>query len=177
MKGYCDGFEKLARTPEQKTLAASFREFIYEVTSPAVKDAFQRPLVNGLVEEIKEAMAHGSTNGVPFARLSQEGKEEFLSFIIDWTDYLNRGLEVGIGDEKTCESIQCIIENAIAGKPSEHWIGQPESLTKKGEAKSNGQPRLEKLTMTELEEASQRLPKENTRSPAADRGKDKDIER
>jgi hypothetical protein len=177
MKGYADGFEELARTPEQKKLAASFREFIHEVTSPAVKDAFQRPLVNELVEEIKGAMADGSSNGVPFARLSQEGKEEFLSVVIDWTDYINRGLIVCIGDEKTYEGIHRIIENAIAGKPSKHWMCQPEPLTKSGEAMSNGQQPLKKLTMTELAEESQRLAKENTRSPAADRGKDRDIER
>jgi len=69
------------------------------------------------------------------------------------------------------------INNVLDGKPSEHWIGQPEQLTKRGEAMSNGQQQLKKLTMTELAEASQRLPKENTRSRVADRGKDRDIER
>jgi len=128
MKGYGNGFEKLARTTEQKKLVASFKEFIHEVASPAVKDVFQRPLVNELVEEIFGAMAERSSNGVPFARLSQEGKEEFLSVIIDWTDYINRGLIVSIGDEKTYEGIHHIVENAIAGKPSEQWLGRTNPL-------------------------------------------------
>src|SRR5207248_5186362 len=45
---------------------AAFREFTREVSSPAVKEIFQRPLVNELVEDIKAWMA-GSSNGVPFA--------------------------------------------------------------------------------------------------------------
>lgn len=177
MKGYGDGFEELAQTPEQKNLAGSFRKFIDEITSPEVRDVFQRPLLNELVEEIKGAMANGSSNGVPFGRLLKEGKEEFLSVVIDWTDYINRGLIVCVGDEKTCESIHRIIENAIAGKPSERWIGQSPPLTRGVEKMSSGQQRLEKLTMTELKEATQKMPKENTRSSSAGRSKDKGIER
>jgi len=117
-----DGLEEVARTPEQKQLVASFREFIAEVKSPQVKEVFQRPLRNRLVEEIKAAMVEGSSNGVSYAELPQEGQKDFLAVAIDWTDYINRGLE--IDGEKTALGIQRIIDNAIAGKPSEQWFGR-----------------------------------------------------
>lgn len=112
-------FEQLATTPAQKAMAASFREFAKDVSSPAVKDAFQRPLVNHLVEDIKAWMA-GSSDGVPFAQLSHEGKRELLGVGIDWTDYINRGL--AIETKETWMGIGAIIDNAIAGKPSDQWI-------------------------------------------------------
>jgi hypothetical protein len=177
LKGQGERFEALARTPEQEKLAASLREFISEINSAAVKEAFQTPMANELVEEIKEAMAEGSSGGVPFARLSQEGKQEFLSYVIDWTDFINRGLEVSIGDEKTYQGIGRIIDNAIAGKPCEQWLGGTEPAAKHIEASSNGQQRLKKLTTADLKEASQGLPKEKTQSPAAERRKDRGIER
>jgi hypothetical protein len=124
LKDLVDRFEHLATTAEQKDLAASFREFASEIAGHAVKDAFQRPLVNQLADEINKAMTTGSSNGVPFARLSKEGKEEFLSFAIDWTDYVNQGL--AIEDDKTYQGIGRIIENALAGKPSEEWMGGPD---------------------------------------------------
>jgi hypothetical protein len=153
--------EKLARTPEEKELVASFREFIDEMTSPAVRDAFQRPLMNGLVEEIKGVMAEGLSNGVPFARLSQAEKEEFLSIAIDWTDYVNRGLIVGSAHENTYDGIQRIVEHAVAGKPSEQWIGQPDPLAK-GDAGKTPEQRLEKIEAM-LRDASQRAGQEQDR--------------
>lgn len=125
LKEQGERFEALARTQQQKELAASLREFINEITSPAVYDAFQRPLVNELVNDIKMAMTEGSSNDVPFAQMSKEGKEEFLSFAIDWTDYINRGLSVGIKGEETYKGIDRIIQNAIAGRPSEQWMEPP----------------------------------------------------
>jgi hypothetical protein len=128
IKVYVDGFEQLASTAEQKELASSFGEFAREITGPAYREAFQRPLVNELIDDMKMAMADGSSNGVPFAQLSREQKLEFLSLIIDWMDYINRGLIVSIGDENTCDGIGRIINRAIAGKPSEKWMGLADSL-------------------------------------------------
>ena len=161
MKGYGDGFAKLARTPQEKKLVASFREFIDELTSPAIIDAFQRPLVNGLVAEMKSVMARGSSEGVPFASLTQEGKQAFLSSVIDWTEYIDRGLIVGSGDEHSGDGIQRIIDNAIAGKPSEQWMGQPDPLAK-GEAGKTLEQRFEKIE-TMLRDASQRAGQEQDR--------------
>jgi len=48
-------FEMVAKTTDQKQLVASFKEFIAEIDSTAVKAVFQRPLVNELVEEIELA--------------------------------------------------------------------------------------------------------------------------
>jgi hypothetical protein len=138
LKGYGDGFEELARTSEQKELATSFRKFVaQEVTNPEVNEVFQRPLRKELIDEISTAMAHGVNNGVPFAGLSKEGKKEFLSVVIDWTDYINRGLEVG--RKKTCVGIARIVDNAIAGKPSEEWMGRPAPLAESYEKVLNRQ--------------------------------------
>src|SRR5262249_38454937 len=71
LKGDADRFEKVATTPAQKELAGLLREFAREVGSPAVKEIFQRPLVNALVEDIKAWMG-GKSNGVPFDQLSPE---------------------------------------------------------------------------------------------------------
>src|SRR5262249_23010959 len=76
------------------------------------------PLVNALVEDIKAWMG-GKSNGVPFDQLSPEGKWELLGIGVDWTDYINRGLDVG---RDTAGNIGRIIENAIAGKPTDQWM-------------------------------------------------------
>jgi hypothetical protein len=121
LKGNGDQFEEQATTPEQKKLVAAFRGFIAEVNGPAVRDAFQRPLVNALVEDIKSAMADGHSNGIPLAWLSGEDKKEFLAVVIDWTDYINRGLDL---EPDTAAHIDRIIDNAVAGKPCEQWMGR-----------------------------------------------------
>jgi hypothetical protein len=128
LKGYGEQFEQLARTPEQEKLVASFRGFIAEIAGLAVKDIFQKPLVGGLIEEIKSAMADGHSNGIPLAWLSDEDRREFLGMAIDWTDYIDRGLDL---EPDTAAHIERIIDNAIAGKPSEQWIGRtdPPALT------------------------------------------------
>jgi hypothetical protein len=119
LKMHGDRFEELATTPAQKELVASFREFTREAGSEAVKETFQRPLVNELVEDIK-AWMQGSSNGVPFDSLPPEGKKELLSLGIDWTDYINRGLAVETGE--TWMGIDVIIDNAVAGKSAEQWM-------------------------------------------------------
>jgi hypothetical protein len=119
LKRHAGRFEELATTPPQKELAASFRQFAREVGSPAVKEIFQKPLVNELVQDIKAWMG-GSSNGVPFAKLSHEGKREYLGVGIDWTDYINRGL--AIETKETWRGIDAIIDNVIAGKPTDQWV-------------------------------------------------------
>jgi hypothetical protein len=125
-----DQFEQLARTTEQKELVASFRGFIAEITGPAVKDALQSPLVNALVDEIKSGLAEGHTNGIPIAWLSDADKKEFLSIAIDWTDYINRGLDLR---RDTAAHIDCIIDNAIAEKPCEQWMGRADPVAERFE--------------------------------------------
>jgi hypothetical protein len=89
------------------------------VGSPAVREAFQRPLLNELVADI-QAWMQGSSNGVPFASLSPEGKRELLGVGIDWTDYIDRGLT--FETEETWRGIEAIIDNAVAGKPADQWL-------------------------------------------------------
>jgi hypothetical protein len=209
LNGYVDGFERLASTSEQKELVASFSEFAKEITGPAVKDVFQKALVNELADEITMAMAEGSSNGVPFARLSREGKEEFLSDAIDWTDYIDRGLEVSIGDETTYEDIAgidqtryegiaCIIDNAIAGKPSEQWMARTGSLAEPGLVAGDTGMGIESYTAEGLaalskeiradeaarkredeygKDAYQEILDGMSKAPAAGKAKDKGIER
>jgi hypothetical protein len=126
LKDYGDQFEQQARTPEQKMWVASFRGFITEITGPAVKDIFQKPLVNELIEEIESEMAYGHSNGIPLAWLSGEDKREFLGVTIGWTSYIDRGLAL---EPDTAAHIERIIDNAIAGKPSEQWIGRTDLPT------------------------------------------------
>jgi hypothetical protein len=128
LSGNADQFEQLAKTSEQKELAAAFRGFIREITSREVKDAFQRPLVNELVLDVEWEMAEGADNGVPFAHLSREDKKAYLAVAIDWSDYLDRGL--GLEADRAAH-IDRIIENVIAGKPREEWMGRNESLREK----------------------------------------------
>jgi hypothetical protein len=125
LKGYGDQFEQLARTAEQKQLAAAFREFAAEITSPPVKDVFQKPLVNELIGEIMSSLADGHSNGIPLAWLSDEDKREFLLVMIDWTDYINRGLDL---ESDTAAHIDRIIDNAIAGKSCDQWMGRTNPL-------------------------------------------------
>jgi hypothetical protein len=119
LQGHGDRFAELATTPAQQALAASFREFTREVGGPAVREAFQRPLLNELVEDI-QAWMQGSSHGVPFASLSPEGKRELLGVGIDWTDYIDRGLTFETAE--TWRGIEAIIDNAIAGKPADQWL-------------------------------------------------------
>jgi hypothetical protein len=123
-------FQELATTAPQQSLATSFRDFARQMSSPEMQDIFQRPLVNELVEDL-QAWMQGSSNGVPFASLSREGKRELLGVGIDWTDYLNRGLAVET--KETSRGIAAIIDNAIAGKPSDQWLdGAPGRHSKTG---------------------------------------------
>lgn len=120
LKGYGEQFEQLASTADQKELVASFKGFSADVTGPAIKELFQRPLVNELVEEMKSALADGHSNGIPIAWLSDADRKEYLGVVIDWTDYINRGLEL---EPDTAAHIERIIENAVARKPCKELIG------------------------------------------------------
>jgi hypothetical protein len=125
LKHYGDQFAQLVTTPEQKMLAVSFEEFVADVASPEIKEALHRPLVNELVEEITSVMANGRSNGIPFASLSRAEQTEFLEMIIDWTDYINRGLDL---EPDAAEHIRCITDNALSGKPCEQWMGRTDPL-------------------------------------------------
>jgi len=128
LSGNGDQFEQMAKSPEQKQLAASFRGFIAEIGSQAVKDVLQRPLVNRLVADIQWELAEGASNGIPFAWLSHEDKKAYLVAAIDWTDCLDRGLEL---EPDTAARIDRITENAIAGKPCKEWMGRTDSLAER----------------------------------------------
>jgi hypothetical protein len=121
LKDNSDQFEQLAGTPEQKQLVASFRGFIAEVSGPAVKDVFQKPLVGALIEDIKSEMADGHSNGIPLAWLSDEDRREYLTTAIDWTGYIDRGLDL---EPDAAAHIERIIDNAIGGKPCEQGLGR-----------------------------------------------------
>jgi hypothetical protein len=177
LKGYGEQFELLAKTADQKKLAASFLEFVAEISSPEVKEVFQRPLVNELVEEITSALADGHSNGIPLAWLSDADKVEYLEMVIDWTDYINRGLDL---KEDMAEHIRGIVDNAIAGKPCEQWVGQAgpldlaalfnemradEAAAKREDAHCDGMEALKKTRDAE------------SKSPAAETAKEKGIER
>jgi hypothetical protein len=58
--------------------------------------------------------ATGNFERVPFSELDREGREGLLAFGIDWTEYVNRGME----------PIECdrIVMNALDGKPQEQWL-------------------------------------------------------
>jgi hypothetical protein len=53
----------------------------------------------------------GKVESVPFSELDREGKEGLLALGIDWTEYVNLGME----------PIECdrIVMNAVDGKPQE----------------------------------------------------------
>ena len=58
--------------------------------------------------------ATGKVENVPFSELDREGKMELLAYGIDWTEYVNCGME----------PIECdrIVMNAVDGKPQERWL-------------------------------------------------------
>jgi hypothetical protein len=58
--------------------------------------------------------ATGKVESVPFSQLDREGKMELLAHGIDWTEYVNCGME----------PIECdrIVMNAVDGKPQEQWL-------------------------------------------------------
>jgi hypothetical protein len=204
LKEYSDQFVQLAGTAEQKKLAASFKEFVAEVASPETKEVFQRPLVNGLIEEITSALANGHSNGIPVAWLSDEDKRESLEIIIDWTDYINRGLDL---ERDMAGHIERIIDNAIAGKPSEQWMGRSDPLAErfgemlncpadetakapeKAKDRDMGVAALLKETLADEAagkredahwygmETLRKIADGKTEAPAAEKGKDRDIER
>jgi hypothetical protein len=168
LKDHAERFEQLAATQPQKALAASFRDFTRAAGSAAVKDIFQQPLVNELVEDIK-AWMEGSSNGVPFASLSPEGKRELVGIGVDWTDYINRGLAVGT--KETWMGIEAIIDNAIAGKPSEQWMAGAEcQAAGKSQTHAGRESQAGKTTLAELKQGGA------TAKPKA-KARDKGIER
>jgi hypothetical protein len=58
--------------------------------------------------------ATGKFENVPFSQLDREGREGLLAIGIDWTEYVNCGME----------PIECdrIMMNALDGKPEEQWL-------------------------------------------------------
>ncbi len=56
----------------------------------------------------------GEVENVPFSRLDRDGKMELLAYGIDWTEYVNCGME----------PVECdrIMMNAVDGKPQERWL-------------------------------------------------------
>jgi hypothetical protein len=58
--------------------------------------------------------ATGKVENVPFSELDREGREGLLAIGIDWTEYVNCGME----------PIECdrIVMNAVDGKPQERWL-------------------------------------------------------
>jgi hypothetical protein len=119
----CDHAEQVAMTREQKELVASFRTFVGEVTSCEVKDVFQRPLVNQLLDVMEWEMEEGHVNGIPLAHLSPEDRKGYMAGAIDWIDYLDRGLEL---EADRAAHIGRIIDNAISGKPRWQRMGPSE---------------------------------------------------
>jgi hypothetical protein len=58
--------------------------------------------------------ATGNVENVPFSQLDREGKMELLGYGINWTEYVNCGME----------PIECdrLVMNAVDGKPRERWL-------------------------------------------------------
>ena len=56
----------------------------------------------------------GKIENIPFSQLDREGKIELLAYGIDWTEYVNCGMEPIESDR--------IIMNAVDGKPQERWL-------------------------------------------------------
>lgn len=58
-------------------------------------------------------MAEGRANGVPYAALDLGDRLGLLSHGIDWTAYVNRGLDPVANDR--------LVFNATAGRPPDRW--------------------------------------------------------
>ena len=58
--------------------------------------------------------ATGNVENIPFSQLDREGKIELLAYGIDWTEYVNCGMEPIESDR--------IMMNAVDGKPQERWL-------------------------------------------------------
>jgi hypothetical protein len=58
--------------------------------------------------------ATGKVESVPFSQLDRQGQMELLAYGVDWTEYVNCGME----------PIECdrIVMNAVDGKPQERWL-------------------------------------------------------
>jgi hypothetical protein len=84
----------------------------------------QNPLLVEAVAEVAVVMrdgaqlifseATGKVENVSFSQLDREGKMELLAYGIDWSEYVNCGME----------PIECdrIMMNAVDGKPQERWL-------------------------------------------------------
>jgi hypothetical protein len=177
LKGYGAEFEQAARTAGQKQLAASFMEFSAEVSGPEVREVFQRPLVNALIEEITSALADGHSNGVPVAWLSDADRKEYLGVVIDWTDYIDRGLDL---ERDTAGHIERIVDNAIAGKPCEQWMGRCDPLDLAApcmEMRADEAAVRREDAHCDGMEALKRFRDEIGSAPAAEKARDNGIER
>src|SRR5262245_52155760 len=99
-----------ARKRSQKSLAQAhrratvrlLREYVAELKTVIAEGCQVVPRRDGSVERIGfEAMDH-------------DIKGSFLCLCVDFTDYVNRGMEPADGDR--------IIENILAGKPFDRWL-------------------------------------------------------
>jgi hypothetical protein len=73
--------------------------------------------VTGVVRDGSQLIyseATGKIENVPFSQLDREGKMELLACGIDWTEYVNCGMEPIACDR--------IMMNAVDGKPQELWL-------------------------------------------------------
>jgi hypothetical protein len=80
-------------------------------------------LLREFADELKKGLAHGcqvvpkrdgSEERIRYEAMDYKTKVLFLTACVDFTDYVNRGMEPAIGDR--------ILDNVIAGKPSERWL-------------------------------------------------------
>jgi hypothetical protein len=93
--------------------------------------------------------ATGNFERVPFSELDREGREELLAIGIDWTEYVNRGME----------PIECdrIVMNAVDGKPQEQWlepIANEEQWIAEQDAKMQGEMDKIRASIAERESRS-----------------------
>ncbi|MBP3958384.1 hypothetical protein J8F10_24305 [Gemmata sp. G18] len=78
-----------------------------------ITEADAKLLFQEAVAEVQGNMEGGRRDGVLYSDLDHDGKLELLSFAIDWTDYVNRGMSE--------QTLNRIIENAVDGRPPERW--------------------------------------------------------
>jgi hypothetical protein len=105
-------------------------------------------LLHDFVEEVRTAIAEGcqvvprpdgTEERIRYEAMDEPSKILFLHACIDFTDYVNRGMEPALGDQ--------ILENVLAGKPSDRWLegalgAEGEELVRKYYAEATKAPQL-----------------------------------
>jgi hypothetical protein len=119
-------------TPEEK----------WSIRDTYLKPAMDYVLTQEAIAEVYDSTLGAKRNSVPYAELDRDGKLDLLSHLVDWTDYVNRGLDMDTGD--------MIIFNAVDGKPPEKWLEQtPEEATAR-KAEMNAPPNASLTRLAEL---------------------------